>query len=315
MLIPAAAASAGAPPGLGVAALPDSAQICSCNNVSKGGICAAVEGGCTTVGALKTWTKAGTTCGGCVPLVTQMLKAEMKKRGVAVNTSCASTSPIRARSCSTWCASARSRPSRTLVAKHGRAWAATSASRRWPPSSRPAGTSSCSRSATPGCRTRTTTSWPTCRRTAPTRWCRACRAARSRPTGLIAVGEVAKKYGLYTKITGGQRIDLFGAQVDQLPLIWRELIAAGFESGHAYGKSLRTVKSCVGSTWCRYGVQDSRRPRHRTGEPLQGPARAAQDQVRASPAAPANAPRRRARTSASSPPRRAGTSTSAATAA
>jgi nitrite reductase (NADH) large subunit len=62
---------------------------------------------------------------------------------------------------------------------------------------------------------------------------------------------------LYTKITGGQRIDLFGAQVHQLPLIWRELIAAGFESGHAYGKALRTVKSCVGSTWCRYGVQDS----------------------------------------------------------
>jgi nitrite reductase (NADH) large subunit len=71
------------------------------------------------------------------------------------------------------------------------------------------------------------------------------------------VGQVAKKYGLYTKITGGQRIDLFGARVEQLPFIWDELIAAGFESGHAYGKSLRTVKSCVGSTWCRYGVGDS----------------------------------------------------------
>jgi nitrite reductase (NADH) large subunit len=77
------------------------------------------------------------------------------------------------------------------------------------------------------------------------------------PDKLIVIGAVAKKYGLYTKITGGQRIDLFGAQVHQLPLIWSELIAAGFESGHAYGKSLRTVKSCVGSTWCRYGVQDS----------------------------------------------------------
>ena len=78
-----------------------------------------------------------------------------------------------------------------------------------------------------------------------------------RDSGLIAVGMVAKKYGLYTKITGGARVDLFGARVDQLPLIWEELIAAGFESGHAYGKSLRTVKSCVGSTWCRYGVDDS----------------------------------------------------------
>jgi nitrite reductase (NADH) large subunit len=77
------------------------------------------------------------------------------------------------------------------------------------------------------------------------------------PEKLIAIGVVAQKYGLYTKITGGQRIDLFGAQVYQLPLIWEELIAAGFESGHAYGKAMRTVKSCVGSTWCRYGVQDS----------------------------------------------------------
>ena len=75
--------------------------------------------------------------------------------------------------------------------------------------------------------------------------------------GLIAVGSVARKYGLYTKITGGQRVDLFGARVDQLPHIWKELIDAGFESGHAYGKSVRTVKSCVGSTWCRYGVGDS----------------------------------------------------------
>lgn len=77
------------------------------------------------------------------------------------------------------------------------------------------------------------------------------------PQGLIAIGEVAARYDLYTKITGGQRIDLFGARLDQLPDIWQTLLAAGFETGHAYGKSLRTVKSCVGSTWCRYGVQDS----------------------------------------------------------
>ena len=77
------------------------------------------------------------------------------------------------------------------------------------------------------------------------------------PDKLIVLGEVAKKYNLYTKITGGARVDLFGARVEQLPLIWKELVDAGFETGHAYGKSLRTVKSCVGSTWCRYGVQDS----------------------------------------------------------
>src|SRR6185369_4861753 len=77
------------------------------------------------------------------------------------------------------------------------------------------------------------------------------------PDQLIALGQVAKRYGLYSKITGAQRVDLFGARLDQLPDVWRDLIAAGFESGHAYGKALRTVKSCVGSTWCRFGVQDS----------------------------------------------------------
>ena len=77
------------------------------------------------------------------------------------------------------------------------------------------------------------------------------------PAGLIAIGQVAADFGLYTKITGGQRIDLFGARIEQLPLIWKQLVDAGFESGHAYGKSLRTVKSCVGQSWCRYGVQDS----------------------------------------------------------
>ena len=77
------------------------------------------------------------------------------------------------------------------------------------------------------------------------------------PDQLIAIGQIAKRHGLYSKITGGQRIDLFGARLEPLPQIWSELIAAGCESGHAYGKALRTVKSCVGDTWCRYGVQDS----------------------------------------------------------
>src|ERR1700744_5441555 len=74
-----------AKPGLGVDALPDTAQICSCNNVSKGAICAAVGAGATSIGALKTATCAGTSCGGCVPLVTQVMGAEMKKQGLAVN--------------------------------------------------------------------------------------------------------------------------------------------------------------------------------------------------------------------------------------
>jgi nitrite reductase (NADH) large subunit len=74
---------------------------------------------------------------------------------------------------------------------------------------------------------------------------------------LIALGEIARDFDLYTKITGGQRIDLFGARLEDLPAIWSRVLDAGMESGHAYGKALRTVKSCVGSTWCRYGVADS----------------------------------------------------------
>jgi nitrite reductase (NADH) large subunit len=77
------------------------------------------------------------------------------------------------------------------------------------------------------------------------------------PKKLGVIAAVAEQYGLYTKITGGQRIDMFGARLEQLPEIWKLLVDAGFESGQAYGKSLRTVKSCVGSTWCRFGVQDS----------------------------------------------------------
>ena len=134
------------------------------------------------------------------------------------------------------------------------------------------------------------------------------------PEKLIVIGEVARDFGLYTKITGGQRIDLLGARVEQLPAIWRRLVDAGFESGHAYGKALRTVKSCVGSTWCRYGVQDSVSLAIELELRYRGSARRTRSRP-GCPAAPASAPRRRARTSASSPPRTAGTSTSAATAA
>ncbi len=96
--------------------------------------------------------------------------------------------------------------------------------------------------------------------------------------GLIAIGQIAKRYSLYSKITGGQRIDLFGATLEQLPEIWQALVEAGFETGHAYGKSLRTVKSCVGSTLVPLRRAGFHRPRGQAGAPLQGPARAAQNQ-------------------------------------
>ena len=246
-----------AKPGLGVDALPDSAQICSCNNVSKGQICAAVGEGACSIGALKACTKAGATCGGCVPLVTQVMKAEMAKRGMAVNNHLCEHFPYSRQELYHLVRVGEIRSFAALLAKHGQGLGCDIC--------KPAAASilaSCwndfvlkpelaalqdSNDYYLG-NIQKDGSYSVVPRMA---------GGEVTPDGLIAVGQVAKKYGLYTKITGGQRVDLFGARVEQLPAIWEELIAAGFESGHAYGKSLRTVKSCVGSTWCRYGVGDS----------------------------------------------------------
>jgi len=246
-----------AKPGLGVDALPDSAQICSCNNVSKGDICAAVADGATTIGALKACTKAGATCGGCVPLVTQVMKAEMARLGMAVNNHLCEHFPYSRQELFHLIKVGNIKSFGELIARHGKGL---------------------------GC--------DICKPTAASIFASCWNefvlkqelaslqdsndyflgniqkdgsysvvprmpGGEVTPDGLIAVGQVAKKYGLYTKVTGGARVDMFGARLEQLPAIWEELIAAGFESGHAYGKSLRTVKSCVGSTWCRYGVGDS----------------------------------------------------------
>ncbi len=257
MLFPAGAATAGAPPTNALAALPDSAQVCSCNNVSKGGLCSAIEAGCTTVGALKTKTKAGTSCGGCTPLVTQLLNAELKKRGVSVNVSMCEHFPYTRQQLFHLVRVGELRTFDAVVQKHGKGLGCDIC--------KPAVASilaSCwnefvlkKRNAA----LQDTNDYFLANMQKDGTYSVVPRVPGGEitPDGLIAIGAVAKKYGLYTKITGGQRIDLFGAQVHQLPLIWKELIDAGFESGHAYGKALRTVKSCVGSTWCRYGVQDS----------------------------------------------------------
>jgi nitrite reductase (NADH) large subunit len=246
-----------AKPGLGVEALPDSAQICSCNNVTKGQICAAVCEGATDIGKLKACTKAGATCGGCVPLVTQVMKAEMKKQGMAVNNHLCEHFAYSRQEIYHLVRVGQIKTFDELLAKHGKGL----------------GCDICK---------------PTAASVLASVWndfvlqkdlaklqdsndyylgniqkdgsysvVPRMPGGEVTPDGLIAVGTVAKKYGLYTKVTGGARVDMFGARLEQLPLIWEELIAAGFESGHAYGKSLRTVKSCVGSTWCRYGVGDS----------------------------------------------------------
>jgi nitrite reductase (NADH) large subunit len=245
------------PAGLGVSALPATAQICSCNNVTKGAICASIDGGCTTIGALKTGTKAATSCGGCLPLVNQLLKAELARKGVSVSDHICEHFPYSRQQLFHLVRIGSIKTFDDMLTKHGQGF----------------GCDICK----PAIASILASCWNEFvlkRGNAVLQDTNDYFLANIQKDGtysvvprvpggeitaekLIVIGQVAKKFGLYTKITGGQRIDLFGAQVHQLPLIWKELIDAGFESGHAYGKALRTVKSCVGSTWCRYGVQDS----------------------------------------------------------
>jgi nitrite reductase (NADH) large subunit len=244
--------------GAGVAALPADALICSCESVSKIDICNAVnEAGCETLDAVKKCTKAGTGCGGCVPMVKDLILHTMKAQGKYIrNVVCEHFNYSRqelfdlvkmkqlktyddvlnelgnghgCEVCKPVVASIVASLWNEMILAKGNATAQDS-NDRFLANIQKGGTYSVV-PRIPG--------------------------GEITPDKLIVIGQVAKKYNLYTKITGGQRIDMFGAHVSDLPNIWDELIAAGFESGHAYGKSLRTVKSCVGSTWCRFGLHDS----------------------------------------------------------
>ncbi|MBC7392313.1 MAG: nitrite reductase large subunit, partial [Variovorax sp.] len=244
-------------PGLGVEALPDSAQICSCNDVSKGQICAAVGEGVCTAADMKACTKAGASCGGCVPLVTQVMKMEMAKRGMAVNNHLCEHFAYSRQELYHLVRVGEIKTFADLLAQHGKGLgcdickptAASILASCWNDFVLKKDLASLQDS--------NDYFLGNIQKDGSYSVVPRMPGGEVTADGLIAVGQVAKKYGLYTKITGGQRVDLFGARVEQLPPIWEELIAAGFESGHAYGKSLRTVKSCVGSTWCRYGVDDS----------------------------------------------------------
>ncbi|MEZ2278791.1 MAG: nitrite reductase large subunit NirB [Microcoleus sp.] len=248
----------GVPAGLGVDSLPDSAQICSCNNVSKGQICDAIrDRNLTDVASVKKCTQAGTGCGGCVPLVTDIFKSEMKKAGVAVKNNLCEHFEYSRQELYHLVRSQGIKTFEEAIAKHGKG----------------KGCEICK----PAVASMLASTWnehilekshvglqdtndyflANIQRDGTYSVVPRVPGGEITPDKLIVLGEVAKEFGLYTKITGAQRIDLFGARVDQLPHIWRRLIDAGFESGHAYGKALRTVKSCVGSTWCRFGVQDS----------------------------------------------------------
>jgi len=246
-----------AKPGLGVDALPDSATICSCNSVSKGQICAAVGEGVCTIADMKACNKAGATCGGCVPLVTQVMKVEMAKRGMAVNNHLCEHFPYSRQELYHLVRVGQIKTFDELLAKHGKGLgcdickptAASIFASVW--------NEFVLKKELAGLQDSNDYFLGNIQKDGTYSVVPRMPGGEVTPDGLIAVGMVAKKYGLYTKVTGGARVDMFGARVEQLPAIWEELIAAGFESGHAYGKSLRTVKSCVGSTWCRYGVDDS----------------------------------------------------------
>jgi nitrite reductase (NADH) large subunit len=238
--------------------LPDAANVCSCNNVSAGTIRAAVcDAGCSDLGAVKACTKAGTSCGSCLPLVKNLLNAELKKTGAEVSTALCEHFAFSRAQLYDIVSVTGLRTFSEIIAAHGVG--------RGCDICRPVVASILS-SLGAGhvmdkdmARLQDTNDHVMANLQKDGTYSVVPRVPGGEitPAGLIAIGQVAEDFGLYTKITGGQRIDLFGARLEQLPAIWKRLVDAGFESGHAYGKAVRTVKSCVGSTWCRYGVQDS----------------------------------------------------------
>ncbi len=242
--------------GAGVEGMDDDCQICSCNNVTKGQLCTSIrERNLTTVGEVKACTKAGTGCGGCMPLVTSLLNRELEAAGKSVNRSLCEHFAFTRQELYHIVKIKQIKSFDELVVREG--------------------TGNGCEICKPAVASILASLWndeilnhatlqdtndrflANIQRDGTYSVVPRVPGGEITPDKLIALGKVANDYNLYTKITGGQRVDLFGARVQDLPEIWEELVAAGFESGHAYGKALRTVKSCVGSTWCRYGVQDS----------------------------------------------------------
>ncbi|WP_435091203.1 nitrite reductase large subunit NirB [Micromonospora aurantiaca (nom. illeg.)] len=239
--------------GAGAGALPATAQVCSCNAVTRADLDAAIAGGATDVPALKACTRAGTSCGSCVPMLKQLLDAAGVRQSTALcehfdHSRQELFDLIRVRGISTFS---------RLVAEHGRGSGCDICKPVVASILASLGTGHVLDGEQASLQDTNDHFLANLQRDGSYSVVPRIPGGEITPEKLIAIGEVARDFRLYTKITGGQRIDLFGARVDQLPQIWRRLVDAGFESGHAYGKALRTVKSCVGDTWCRYGVQDS----------------------------------------------------------
>lgn len=238
---------------VGAAALPDDAEVCSCNAVTKGAICGAIADGACNIAAVKGCTSAGTTCGGCLPTIKQLLASS----GVVMSKAlCEHFEQSRAELFQIVQAT-ETRTFSALIAKYGKGTGCDIC--------KPTVASILASTDSDHILHRQQASLQdtndhflaNIQKNGTYSVVPRMPGGECTPEQLIVIGEVARDFGLYTKVTGGQRIDLFGARVEQLPAIWKRLVDAGMESGQAYGKSLRTVKSCVGSSWCRYGVQDS----------------------------------------------------------
>ena len=249
--------SAGEAPTLGADALGDAATICSCYNVSKGDIIEAIDGGCCSVGDVKGATSASTGCGGCAALLKNVVDSELEKRGVEVSKAICEHFNYTRQELYHLIQVEGIKSFNELLEKHGTGMGCDIC--------KPAAGSIFAsvwndyilQQQHQPLQDTNDTYLGNMQKDGTYSIVPRVAGGEITPDKLILLGEVAKQYNLYTKITGGQRIDLFGARVEQLPAIWEALVAGGFETGHAYAKALRTVKSCVGSTWCRYGVQDS----------------------------------------------------------
>ncbi len=236
--------------------LPDEAQVCSCLAVTKGEICDAARH-TPEVGYVKECTKAGTGCGSCLNLVKKLVADERSAQGLVVsNALCEHFAlsrkemfeVIRVRGIRTWS---------QLLAEHGTGKGCDVCKPTAASILASLGNGYVLDGEQGTLQDTNDHMLANLQKDGSYSVVPRLPGGEVTPDQLVIIGQVAKEFDLYTKITGGQRIDLFGARVEQLPLIWQRLVDAGMESGHAYGKSLRTVKSCVGSTWCRYGVQDS----------------------------------------------------------
>lgn len=249
--------SVGDAPVLGAASLPATATICSCHNVTKGDIVNAMDAGFYSLGEIKSETKASTGCGGCSALLKNIVDDEMQSRGLKVDNSLCEHFSYTRQELFHLIKVGNIKSFHELLDKYGKG--------RGCDICKPAVGSILAslwndyilKEQHVGLQDTNDNFLANMQKNGTYSVVPRIAGGEITPDKLIVLGQVAKKYDLYTKITGGQRVDLFGARVHQLPSIWKELVEAGFETGHAYGKALRTVKSCVGSTWCRYGVQDS----------------------------------------------------------